>query len=80
MSKDLVLEGLSPLQIQIANVLWQIDTEAEIDSFIQTLPKRYIPEAITVKEFMIAACIDQALEDNPDIRLAKETLNEIFCR
>lgn len=74
MSKDLVLEGLSPLQIEIANVLWQIDTEAEIDSFIQTLPKRYIPEAIAVKELMVAACIDQAVEDNPNLDLAKEVL------
>ena len=74
MSKDLVLEGLSPLQIEIANVLWQIDTEAEIDSFIQTLPKRYIPEAIAVKELMVAACIDQALEDTEDLDLAKEVL------
>ena len=74
MSKDLVLEGLSPLQIEIANVLWQIDTEAEIDSFIQTLPKRYIPEAIAVKELMVAACIDQALEDLEDLDLAKEVL------
>lgn len=74
MSKDLVLEGLSPLQIEIANVLWQIDTEAEIDSFIHTLPKRYIPEAIAVKELMVAACIDQAVEDNPDLDLAKEVL------
>ena len=74
MSKDLVLEGLSPLQVEIANVLWQIDTEAEIDSFIQTLPKRYIPEAIAVKELMVAACIDQALEDLEDLDLAKEVL------
>ena len=76
MSKDLVLEGLSPLQIQIANVLWQIDTEAEIDSFIQTLPKRYIVEAIAVKELMVAACIDQALEDTEDLDLAKEVLSK----
>ena len=74
MSKDLVLEGLSPLQVEIANVLWQIDTEAEIDSFIQTLPKRYIPEAIAVKELMVAACIDQALEEREDLDLAKEVL------
>lgn len=74
MSKDLVLEGLSPLQIEIANVLWQIETEAEIDSFILTLPKRYIPEALAVKELMVAACIDQALEDNGDLDLAKEVL------
>ena len=76
MSKDLVLEGLSPLQIQIANVLWQIDTEAEIDSFIQTLPKRYIAEAIAVKELMIAACIDQAVEETEDLDLAKELLEK----
>lgn len=71
---DLVVEGLTPTQVDLANQLWKMDTQEEIDEFISQLPKRARIQAITVKEMMIAACVDQAIREEPDLQLAADTL------
>lgn len=71
---ELVIEGLSPLEQDIANRFWQMETQEEIDQFIESLPRSIKVKAIMVKELMIAACIDQAVREEPDLHLAADIL------
>lgn len=71
---DLIIEGLTVRQHEIANRLWQMETEEEIDHYINSLPRRARVDAITVKEMMIAACIDQAIRQDPDLHVAADVL------
>lgn len=71
---DLIIEGLTVRQIEIANKLWRMETIEEIDQFINSIPKKARVEAITVKEMMIAASIDHAIRVDPDLHLAADVL------
>lgn len=74
--QDLVLEGLTPLQFEIAEKLWSIDTEEKINEYIDQLPKRIRKHAIYVKELMIAASLDLAVQTEDDTQLAADVLRK----
>jgi hypothetical protein len=72
--QDLILEGLTPLQVELAEKLWGIDTHEKIDEYINQLPKRIRKEAIYVKELMIALSLDIAVQREGDTQLAADLL------
>lgn len=73
---DITIEGLSPTQMEIADILWKIDTLDQIDSWIAKIPtRRGRIEARVVQNMMVAAVLD--LQD-PDVEEANHYLRGIF--
>ncbi len=55
----ITLEGLTQQQSQIADMIWQCDTQADVEQLIRNLPPAYQRDAQTVHQLMIAAVMDQ---------------------
>lgn len=73
---DITIEGLSPTQMEIADILWKFDTLDQIDSWIAKIPtRRGRIEARVVQNMMVAAVLD--LQD-PDVEEANHYLRGIF--
>ena len=64
------LEGLSPTQCIIADALWECSSKAEMQLILQTFP---LKEIVIVREMMLAAAIDSAVNDN--VQIAKDYLS-----
>lgn len=67
------IEGLSPRQCQIADLLWVADEEQ-----LQTIFRLYGSEARLVQEMMILAAIDQ--EPNQDFEMANNVIDFVRRR
>jgi hypothetical protein len=61
-NNTITIEGLSELQRELADQIWQCDSQEEVTEFIAQLPKRLRAHAELVRELMIAAAIDQEME------------------
>jgi len=68
------VEGLSKRQRVFADIIWNLNSQAQVDAFIQTLPKAQRLEAEAVVEMLILAVIDEV--DTIDEEVV-EMLNEI---
>jgi hypothetical protein len=64
----ITIEGLSELQRELADQIWQCDSQEEVTEFISQLPKRLRPHAELVRELMIAAVFDQEMEVSDVVR------------
>lgn len=56
------IEGLTARQRAFCNLLWNMETQDEVNNFIQSLPQGQQQECQTVLELIIAATFDQVLE------------------
>ena len=74
------IEGLTPLQKQIADLIWHCQSRDDVDTLIRSMPsEEYKKTAVTMLEMIIWATIDDAL-DQPgygDYKAAKQVLNKI---
>jgi len=58
----ITISGLTELQRDIADRLWAMDTTAEINDYIHSLPRSLKREAWVVQQMIIAAELDQVME------------------
>ena len=61
------ITGLTPQQVQIADMLWNCDSADEADRLIRNMPPAYRRDAVTIREMIVAAVLDQ-INDTPDAR------------
>ena len=52
------IEGLSAKQRMLADIMWEMNTEAEVKAFIRSLPENDRKQAKVVCELMILALFD----------------------
>ncbi len=52
------IANLSPRQYVFADILWACQGRDQVDTFIQSLPKKYQGEALAVLNMMVAAVFD----------------------
>lgn len=77
-SSDITIEGLTPSQIAIADILWKFDTLEQIDHWISKIPtRRGRIEARFVQNMIVAAVLDQT---DPDLEEANHYLQRILDR
>ena len=69
------LTGLSPLQKELAERIWQMDSMEQIVAWIQTMPRSVALQAYVVMQMIIAAEIDRAAED--DVSVARDIIERI---
>jgi hypothetical protein len=71
---DIEVHGLTALQSQLADAIWDCESIEQVDTYIQSLPKKLRPQAELVKELMTLAVLDNVVE-TPQ---AREVLVDIF--
>ncbi len=61
----ITIEGLNKKQRLLADIIWSLDTQDQVQAFIRTLPERDRREAQLVTQMMILAFIDEvdSIED-----------------
>lgn len=64
----ITIEGLSELQRELADQIWQCESQEAVQAFISQLPQRLRPHAELVRELMIAAAIDQEMEVDESVQ------------
>ena len=68
------IHGLSPFQQELADTLWDCETEDEIRAVIN----EYGNPAYTVYQLMVAAHYDEQIQSHEDIDLAKEVIDNLL--
>ena len=69
-----MIEGFTDLQRDLADRLWSMDTQAEVEGFISTLPKNLKREAWTVLTMIVATELDTVDLVSPDLQQYLRTL------
>ena len=69
------LEGLTPLQVELAQRMWQMESIDEIVTWVNTMPRSVALQAYIVMQMIIAAEIDRAAED--DLSVARDLIERI---
>jgi hypothetical protein len=69
------LRGLSPLQRELAERMWNMESMDEIVAWIQMMPRSVALQAYVVMQMIIAAEIDRAAED--DVSVARDIIERI---
>lgn len=65
---NITITGLSQLQRDIADRLWQLDTQEDIEQYIETLPRSLRREAWVVMTMIIWAELDSYMEVTDAVR------------
>ena len=68
MSNDIQIQGLSPLQRDLADRIWSMDTEQEVQEFVMTLPKSLKREAWVVMQMIMLAELDTYMEVSDEVK------------
>jgi len=69
------LTGLSPLQRELAERMWNMESMDEIVAWVQTMPRSVALQAYIVMQMIIAAEIDRQAED--DLSAAQAIIERI---
>lgn len=57
------IEGLTPLQCEIADVLWALGTVDDCQRWLKTLPLALYQEALVVMELMIHEALEESIQE-----------------
>jgi hypothetical protein len=61
------IEGLNKKQRLLADIIWALDSQEQVQTFIASLPPKDRQQAQTVTEMMILAFLDE-VEDTQEAR------------
>jgi len=71
----IALTGLSPLQRELADRMWQMESIDDIVAWVNSMPRSVALQAYIVMQMIIAAEIDRAAED--DVSVARDIIERI---
>jgi hypothetical protein len=77
------IEGLSPLQVQLADLIWNCQSQDDVELLIRNLPtEEYRRTATLMMEMIVVAAIDEVMDDPDyqDYKAANKILNGIIGR
>jgi hypothetical protein len=69
----MVLYGLSPFQQDLADTLWDCQTEGEVQAVIDEFGR----PAYTVYQLMIAAHYDEQVQTADDVAMAQQVIDNL---
>jgi len=64
------LEGLTPLQVELADRIWQMNTQEEVAAWLGELPRSLRQQAVSLLYLITVECIDQDPIENFDLAQA----------
>ena len=65
---DIEIRGFSPLQQDLADRIWHMDTQDQVEEFVSQLPRSLKREAWVVMQMIIAAELDSYMEVTDEVR------------
>ena len=81
MSVEFTLEGLTPRQMVLADIIWACEDKPEVDRFIKALPTVAMQqEARSIVDLMKMAAVEQCYEDIAEPMDVKTLLAKISIR
>lgn len=81
MTVEFTIEGLTPRQTVLADIIWAFEDFADVKKFIKTLPTRALQdEANSLVELMKMAAIEQCYEGIQEPFDARALLDKISKR
>lgn len=81
MSVEFTIEGLTPRQMFLADIIWAFEDKPEVDRFIKTLPTQALrDEARSLVELMKMAAIEQCYDGIAEPMDVKALLAKISIR
>ena len=72
------IEGLTPLQIEILERIWSMDSQAEVMAWFDTLPRNLRQTAHAMLMLVVIGMIDE--EPCEDLRLARAVIDRLTSR
>ena len=69
------LSGLTPLQVELCNHIWSLNTQEDVIEWLSSLPKPLRIQATVMMQMIIAEVIDNA--EVEDLSLANAVINRI---
>jgi len=61
------IQGLSKQDVQICKLLWNCDTMEAVDAMVKAMPPAYKKRAVSMRELMTAAQLDQVKDIDENI-------------
>jgi hypothetical protein len=61
----ITVEGFSPLQRELADKMWALDSFEDLEDFILSLPRNLRRTAITVRDMLVLVNIDEFVAEMP---------------
>ena len=72
------IEGLNDQQMMIADTLWSLNSMAECQAWLSTLPGSLRDEALVVMELMLISSVDEYVEGMDFYPDAEDFINNII--
>lgn len=71
------LEGLTPLQVQIADLIWNCESQQDVELLIRSMPnEEYRRTATVMMQMITVAAIDEVVDNpNTDYKAARKALS-----
>ncbi len=63
----ITIEGLSPKDVEICNLLWNCDSVEAVDAMVRAMPPAYKSRAVVLRVVMTAAVLDQVETVNAEL-------------
>jgi len=71
----ITVEGFSPLQRELADRMWELDSSEEVAAFMLSLPRSLRKPAQVVYDMIIAAALDELVAEMPQFPEAEELVD-----
>ena len=68
------IQGLSPKQMALADIMWSISSKEGVDAFIATLPRAERAQCEIIKQMILLAFIDQC----DDTQIASRVIQQVI--
>jgi len=69
------LEGLTPLQADLADRIWQLDSQEQVSEWLHTLPRNLRDQAVSLMYLITVECIDQ--DSLTDLSMAQAVIRSV---
>jgi len=70
------IQGLSPKQMALADIMWSISSKEGVDAFIATLPRAERAQCEIIKQMILLAFIDQCDNTQEADRVIKQLIDK----
>lgn len=71
----ITLHGLTPVQVELAQKIWTLDTKPKVDAWLSGLPRSLHQQAVSLLYLITVECIDQDPID--DFSLAQAVIRSV---
>lgn len=74
---DITIQGLTPRQQTLADILWSFDDQDQVDQFINALPEGELQSEAQSIVYLILLAVQESEEDQDSQQIAEDLLNRL---